>query len=76
MGNLTTLSCDSTLVINFSHFCLSHAEDFPDNCFPSDEIFPGFRRAVGIWCIVNAVIGSMGNLLTLLAIPYAAKRNK
>ena len=30
----------------------------------------------GIWCIVNAVLGICGNLLTILAIPYAAKRQK
>ena len=29
-----------------------------------------------IWCNINAVIGFTGNLLTLLAIPYAAKKKK
>ena len=37
-------TCDSSSVINFSHFCLvSNPENYPDNCFPSDEIFQGFR---------------------------------
>ena len=30
---------------------------------------------VGCWCILNAVVGFTGNLLTLLAIPLA-KRNE
>ena len=37
---------------------------------------PDLRKAVGIWCIINAIIGSIGNFLTVLAIPYAANRNK
>ena len=27
-----------------------------------------------VWCAINAILGISGNLLTLLAIPYAAKR--
>jgi hypothetical protein len=53
----------------FSDFCLQHPEEF--QCFPQE--MREISVFAGIWCIVNAVLGICGNLLTILAIPYAAK---
>ena len=35
-----------------------------------------YRVVLGIWAVVIAVIGILGNLLTLLAIPYAARKKR
>ena len=56
----------------FSEFCLQHPEEL--QCFP--QSMQHLSDFAGIWCIVNAVLGFSGNLLTILAIPYAAKRQK
>ena len=37
-------------------------------------LYPSVLRIHVILCAINAVLGVSGNLLTLLAIPYAAKR--
>ncbi len=39
-------------------------------------INPTFGTIAGIWCILNSIVGFSGNLLTMLAIPYAAKHKK
>ena len=38
-----------------------------------EQFTPFMSTLVAIWCITNSVIGFSGNLLTLLAIPYAAE---
>ena len=35
-----------------------------------------WRVALGIWSVVVAVVGVFGNIFTLLAIPYAAQRQR
>ena len=42
-------------------------------CNDSKEVLIGFS---GIWISGNIVIGIIGNIFTLLAIPYAMKRKK
>ena len=66
-------SCNGSKYIQmFSEFCLQHPEE--SQCFPQQmrdsSVF------AGIWCIVNAILGFCGNLLTIFAIPYAARRQK
>jgi len=34
------------------------------------------QHFAGVWCIINAVVGFFGNLLTLLAFPYASWKKK
>lgn len=46
-----------------------------ENCFPQD-IDASITIFAGVWCSINSAIGFSGNLLTLLAIPYAAKKRK
>ncbi len=43
-------------------------------CYPLEGDPLG--TAAGVWCIINAVVGFSGNLLTLLAIPLAKKNNR
>ena len=35
-----------------------------------------WRMALGIWSIIVTVVGLFGNIFTLLAIPYAAQRQR
>ena len=35
-----------------------------------------WRVALGIWAIIVTVVGVIGNIFTLLAIPYAAQRQR
>ena len=43
-----------------------------EECFPNSTLV----NLACIWCSVNGFIGLVGNLLTIFAIPYAARRNK
>ena len=74
--NLTNTKCVSSSVIEISSECLNFEEDLPNHCFPGDEEFPGFRKLVGSFCAINGFIGIIGNLLTILAISLATKKNK
>ena len=47
---------------------------FLDACYPSKRY--EFKFALGIWCVILGLIGFVGNLLTIVAIPYAAKKKK
>jgi len=57
-----------------STYCLSEEGQSLDRCAP--KVTYVLQRFAGIWCIINAVVGFFGNLLTLLAIPYAAWNKK
>ena len=73
-GNESCKTCnDSLLFQNWSDFCLTNSNDFKDKCFPLDH---EVMFAEGIWVIINAMIGVTGNLLTILAIPLAARNNQ
>ena len=76
MNDSNFLICDnsnSSILRKWSDFCLDSFNGFPDQCFLSDHKLTFW---LGLWCIINAVIGFAGNLLTILAIPYAANRKK
>jgi hypothetical protein len=61
-------------VYNLSTYCLSEVGESLDRCKP--EINFTLKHFAGIWCIINGILGFSGNLLTLLAIPYAAWHKK
>ena len=42
-----------------------------DNCYPQRSVF---GMISGIWCMVNGGIGFIGNFLTLIAIPFCARK--
>lgn len=68
--------CNTTDFIkltNFSDYCLQNPTDF-EFCFPETET--RMSCVAVILCVFNAVIGFFGNLLTLTAIPFAAKHKK
>lgn len=63
-----------------SDFCFTN--DFPEdsNCMPDHPHRNGTKalvfKFVGVYCIFNAALGLSANLLTLVAIPFAAYKNK
>ena len=70
-------SCNATtfmLLKNMSDFCLNKEPDFSSQCFPLD--YHDLKVVEAVWCIFFALSGFTGNLLTLLAIPYAAKKHQ
>ena len=59
--DLNPTFCTSKTVINKSEECFSN--DF--DCYPYTDVE---RYSAFTWCIVNIVFGSLGNLLTILAL--------
>ena len=65
-----------------SHVCLngsfSHLsyEEWQYHCFPSYEDNVGWRRAAGVWCVFNYVVGLLGNLLTMVSVAYARHKHR
>ena len=66
--------CNGSSLEIFSDFCLNKTNSFASQCFPSG--YEALRFAVGVWSIIFGIVGFVGNLLTIIAIPYAAKNNQ
>ena len=60
----------SQVCLNGSFSGLSYNE-WNARCFPSYTANVGLRRAAGVWALFNFVVGTLGNLLTLVSIAYA-----
>ena len=69
-------TADPNVVYNLSLLCIDNSlpDEFKSQlkCFP-EQFTLASSTIVGIWCVINSFIGFTGNLLTLCAIPYAAK---
>ena len=70
-------------VHTMSHLCLdgslSHLsrEDWKMLCFPTDdEEVRTLAMIGGIWALITLIVGACGNLLTLMAIPYAKYKRR
>ena len=73
MNSSISLICNDTNIVEvWSDYCLNVV--FLGACYPSKRY--EFKFALGIWCVILGLIGFFGNLLTILAIPYAAKKKK
>ena len=72
------MKCESNNTYSMGKICLEAWINDNDNeteeCFP--ESTGVFGTITTVWYIINVSIGIMGNLLTLLAIPYAAKKKR
>ena len=69
-GNLTAIYLLSKLCVNGSNI------DGAYDCFDKSMEKCPYRNGLGVWAIVIIFIGVSGNLLTLLAIPYAARHRR
>ena len=73
MTSLVFIICNDTNHLeSWSDYCLNVV--FLDACYSSNHY--EFRFVLGVWCVILGLIGFVGNLLTILAIPYAAKKKK
>ena len=63
---------DTNNLEGWSTFCLN--VEFLRACYPSKNY--NLKFVTGIWCVVLGFIGFVGNLLTIVAIPYAAKNKR
>ena len=74
---LVELKCLYNNTHSMSENCLNTSINYFANCFPyNDKNGVVVATIAGILCTINAIVGSFGNLLTMLAIPYAANKNK
>ena len=73
MNSLISEICNDTNYVEvWSDYCFNVV--FLDACYSSNHY--EFKFALGIWCVILGLIGLVGNLLTIIAIPYAAKKKK
>ena len=72
------MKCERNTTHSMSDLCLeawSYGYNTTENCIPS-YMEGATGILAGIWHVFNALIGFIGNLLTLIAIPYAARQKK
>ena len=71
--------CQANNTLDMSKICLNTTINSVEDCFPEDYLDNGgigFATIAGILCVINAIIGTLGNLLTLVALPFATKKKK
>ena len=71
--------CLENNTLFMSKICLNKSINSIEDCFPEkykDNSSIDFATIAGILCIINAIIGTLGNFLTLVAIPFAAQKKK
>ncbi len=69
VSSAANLTCSRDTVVGYSRLCLG--ESPPDDCYPTAA--RGLTEAA---LIANLALGVAGNLLTLIAIPYAMHRKR
>ncbi len=69
------IDCNGTENVFTLRLTCTEGPTAPANCFPV-KISLTFRTFAGTWAIFIGLTGILGNMLTLLAIPYAAKRQR
>ena len=65
--------CNESSIIEYSSLCLG--DDPPEDCYPNDKS-PVVMALNISFQTANILLGVSGNLLTLLAIPYACRRRR
>ena len=69
-----TVVCNASRILEYSDLCVG--ADPPPDCYPSVKDKPGLVTVAVAFHALNTVLGIGGNLLTLLAIPYARHRRR
>ena len=71
-------SGENSTIYLLSELCVNGSNIENVECIQNynDITYVVLRKLVGIWSILVGSLGISGNLLTLLAIPYAAKRKR
>ena len=72
------MNCTINTTHSMSEFCLeawyTNELNQTENCFPQVVFSNSYGTFYIIWVMTNAGVGLFGNLLTLLAIPYAKNK--
>lgn len=63
-------------IYQLSKICVNGSTYSRDVCIPELDQQRPYRIAIGIWALVVMIFGVSGNIFTLLAIPYAAKKQR
>ena len=73
------VTCSPSTILNYSRLCLG-LDGGPDSLPPPDDCFPAKdeprNMLANVLQLANLVVGIHGNMLTLVAIPYAMYRRK
>ena len=75
----TQITCDKSNqndVYTLSKFCVNGSDWSNLECIHDIEEQSFSRNILGIWAIIVSVAGIIGNVLTLLAVPFAADRKR
>ena len=79
MDNSThILACDANEkcnLFNLSNLCTNGTYN-ETRCIPDLEERIPFRVGMGVWGIIVVLFGVLGNLITLISVPYASKRQR
>ena len=69
---------ENSTIYLLSKLCVNGSNTANVECVQNynDISYLVLRKLVGLWSILVGSLGISGNLLTLLAIPYAAKRKR
>jgi hypothetical protein len=69
---MASITCNTSTVVKYSTLCLGNNP--PDDCYPEKN--PIDNTIWSAFLILNIFVGLTGNLLTLVAVPYAKYRKK
>ena len=75
----TPITCDKDNqndIYTLSKFCVNGSDWSNLECIHDIDEQSLSRNALGIWAIVVSLAGIIGNVLTLLAVPFAANRKR
>ena len=75
----TEISCHKSNqngIYTLSKFCVNGSDWSNLECIHDIDEQSFSRNILGIWAIVVSVAGIIGNVLTLLAVPFAADRKR
>ena len=74
--NLVCNGLNQTHIYILSKVCMNRDTFEKDLCVPGLDQRRPCRIAVGVWALIVMTFGVFGNIFTLLAIPYAAKKQR
>ena len=66
--------CNTSSIVEYSDLCVG--DNPPSDCYPSVKDRASLVTVAVVFHALNIVLGIGGNLLTLLAIPYARHRRR
>ena len=77
-GVETDLICEAnhTDAILICKICGNQCLSDSINCSPYELQECTYRQVLGLWAVFIIILGVLGNMLTLLAIPYAARKRR